>query len=36
MTLIYPIALGRTGMIGKPTSFPILPTIKTNEVHHAS
>jgi hypothetical protein len=25
MTLIYPIALGRTGMIGKPTDFPILP-----------
>jgi hypothetical protein len=25
MTLIYPIALGRPGMIGRPTSFPILP-----------
>jgi hypothetical protein len=25
VTLIYPIALGRTGMIGRPTSFPILP-----------
>jgi hypothetical protein len=25
MTLIYPIALGRPGMIGRLTSFPILP-----------